>query len=341
MVPQFHGKTWGEQGVTGGGSSLDGFGAELQLQAQIMKKQANMWRPGDQDPTARPATAPATRAAGAGAAMSRRTTLPPLLPGQAAAAKSPPSAQSTAWPSKDLGGDGPAEAGAKQDLLAWLEQCRAIEWLAGLQSLGVVELGDLADVEESDLIEIGLKAVPRRRLLKAIAAEFGGSEPQDSRAQGRPQSAPAWDKAGGTRGARGAAAGSAAAGPAAAGEATQRPASAAAVRPRQGWGEPNELQQLQAQARQLEEDSSTGSSDEGVGPEEELGYGSVSSADESSVEDAVTADRANRGHGTRASRRPTGDYPGGSRAAQKGAKARAALAAAREEERRYDAQYGR
>ena len=77
-----------------------------------------------------------------------------------------------------------------------------------------------------------------------------------------------------------------------------------------------------------------------MGPEEELGYGSVSSAEDSSVEDAVTAHRASGGHGTRASRRPTGDYPGGSRAAQKGAKARAALAAAREEEARYAAQYG-
>jgi hypothetical protein len=353
-VPQFHGKTWGEQGVSGGGSSLDGFGLDMQMQARIMQKQADIWGP--DSPTAaqnRPFSAPPKKTQqqqqiGSGsigrpatAGVSRGAS---LLPGQAGS-PTQPSSQQQAWssgPSKDSDHDGhqadrsptgagSADSSAEAELIAWLESCRASEWLSGLQSLGVEKLTDMIDVEDEDLEELGMKPVPRRRLLRAIGQIQAvdqtqtGASAATAAALARPQSAPAWKQpgAGAKLSAISAIRGQSSQ---SGGAAQRRPASAAPVR--SGWGGSgagagSELQVLQAQARELEE-ADTSSSEESDGDEDGPGRGGGGGGGgHEFVDDGVEEESQLR------PRMETDAFPGDTRAARKGAKARAALAAAR------------
>jgi hypothetical protein len=326
VVPQFHGKTWGEQGVSGGGSSLDGFGLDMQMRKKIMQKQADVWGSSDALST-RPFSAPPKTlehphqsTARPATAQARRTGHLPGQPGSPLhLQQQQPQQQQAAWsaPSKDTDGAEVASSSssptaAESELLAWLDLHRVAEWLHGLQSLGVGIVADLVDVDDEDLQELGMKPIPRRRLLRAIGQisidrgtlQSVSEDLDGENTASRPQSAPA-RKIAATDGLVVRQSGSSLA---------QRPASAAPARSGRGSAG-SELKQLQEQARKLDADADTSAEEES---DEDRDSGSQPDGD---LDAAWGRDYRPR--------METDAYPGDTRAARKGAKARAALAAAK------------
>ena len=190
----------GEQGASGGGSSLDHFGLEMQLQQNIFNKrdhllgdlyelEATTSRGLASGKVARPASAPMRSKPIARSDISVAVAGPssqqhgtgssllgslPALPGQA------PSSSPTRQPTNHLHQqdrsllsrqpeDAQMEAMlASDEVGSWLAALRLEEWLPKLNDLGVDSLEDILEVSDDDLNKIGMRHLQRRRILHAV-----------------------------------------------------------------------------------------------------------------------------------------------------------------------------